>query len=676
VTAVGQHPVRIAGALCAAALLAVTLGPTAGAVPGRRAPSGSIALRGQPAWSSPGDDVPLRLAVTADPALPLEVRAVVHRAVTSRIGFERTVNGERLGSVAGQTAAPLAALPVVGSERVLTLPLQDPDASRDPGRIRLPLPGPGAVFPVEIQLRDPDSGKAVDRFVTPLVLVPRTAGTGGDDTRLRVGWLWNVAARPSTTTLGAPSPAFARELAAGGRLARIAAALDLVDDVPVTLVPNPETVDALTNAVPGATTLRDRLRDVASRSPVVAGTYTTVNGPSLDRAGLTDAVATQIASGRGALEQDLEAAIDHSVAAPQPLDAGWLGRLRDDGGTTRYVVEPDALSPAAPADQFTPARPFRLDTEAGSFDAVQVDRTASDLLVRGGSDALRAQQVLAALAVIALEQPNRVRGVVIGTPLRWDAHPARVGAVLAGLRDSPLVTPVSVGSLFDTVPAASVDGHPYQRVLATSTPAAAPVTEAQYLDARRDIDALASMLDPGHPLVAKLRHQLLLTPAARMPATGPRVSQARTRSIHRQVEAITNGVHAPPSRTFRLTSRRASVPVSVENSTDYRLTVRVRLDSQKLEFPRGDVQTVTVPPGNRTISFDVVARASGTFPVLASVSSPNGRLDLQTVRYTVRSSAVSGVGIFLTAGAALFLAGWWFVHWRRSRRTRTAAYVS
>ena len=44
------------------------------------------------------------------------------------------------------------------------------------------------------------------------------------------------------------------------------------------------------------------------------------------------------------------------------------------------------------------------------------------------------------------------------------------------------------------------------------------------------------------------------------------------------------------------------------------------------------------------------------------------RLPLQRPRYTVRSTVFSGVGVFLTIGAGLFLAIWWVTHWRRSRR--------
>ncbi len=76
----------------------------------------------------------------------------------------------------------------------------------------------------------------------------------------------------------------------------------------------------------------------------------------------------------------------------------------------------------------------------------------------------------------------------------------------------------------------------------------------------------------------------------------------------------------------------------------------------------------TLPPRNTTIRFPVETRASGTFPLQMTVRSEDGKLALGSARYTVRSTVVSGVGIFLTIGAGLFLAIWWITHWRRSRR--------
>ena len=58
------------------------------------------------------------------------------------------------------------------------------------------------------------------------------------------------------------------------------------------------------------------------------------------------------------------------------------------------------------------------------------------------------------------------RGVVIDTPLRWAVHPARVTALVAGLRDSPVLRTVDVAALFGIPPATTGNGRPYDRTLA------------------------------------------------------------------------------------------------------------------------------------------------------------------------------------------------------------------
>ena len=665
-------------AALAALLLAVALAASPAPAGARRAANGRVTLEGQPAWSNLGDDVQLRLAIRADPGAVLELHVVVHEGVSSRIAFERTINGQRLGSTVTSFDRPVAELPVVGSDRILTVGLQDPSAPRDPNRVRLSVPGPAGVFPMEIELRDTGTDDVLSSFVTPLVAVrPPAAGSTTSPTRLQVAWLWRAVAPPSTTPAGAPSSAFAAALAPAGRLSRFTQSLAQTGGVPVTLVPNPETVaGALTLPDDGGTDFVQGLRAAAASASILGGTYTTVDGPALLHDGLDDALTAQLALGRGTLEQDLDAAVDHTIAAPQPLDAAMLDRLRTDAGTTRVVVDPDALTNASPADQFTPARPFRLDTTAGSFDALEVNRTTSGLLVRRGSDALRAQQVLAGLTVIGLEQPNRARSVVMDTPTLWNPSPDRVGAILAGLRDNPMLVGARLTDVFASIQSATVNGRPYVRSLAPVAPGDAPVGRVEYGAGRNHVDALASMVGVTDPLVVQARHELDVSPASGVPGTGPAVSRARLATAGRIVHSIADKIIAPPSRTFRLTSRRASVPLSIENSTDQRVKVRIRLRSQKLEFPEGADRLVVLPPGNTTTQFDVEARASGTFPVLVTVSSPDGGLSLQRSRYTIRSAFVSGVGVFLTVGAGLFLAIWWLTHWRRSRRAATPAWPS
>ncbi len=66
----------------------------------------------------------------------------------------------------------------------------------------------------------------------------------------------------------------------------------------------------------------------------------------------------------------------------------------------------------------------------------------------------------------------------------------------------------------------------------------------------------------------------------------------------------------------------------------------------------------------------VEARTSGDFPLFIELRSPDDRLTVATARLTVRSTFLSGVGVLVSAGAGLFLCGWWARHWRSVRRDR------
>ena len=73
---------------------------------------------------------------------------------------------------------------------------------------------------------------------------------------------------------------------------------------------------------------------------------------------------------------------------------------------------------------------------------------------------------------------------------------------------------------------------------------------------------------------------------------------------------------------------------------------------------------------NTTARFSVKARTSGDTGLNIVVVSPDGTLPIANTLLTVRSTAASGVGIVLSAGAALFLVVWWGRDFRRGRRAR------
>ena len=85
--------------------------------PAAAAASPSITLTGQPAWTALGGDVTFRLALANASAPNLEVRAIFYGATLSRIAFERSLDGDRLGRDVVARSVAVASMPVNGNDR-------------------------------------------------------------------------------------------------------------------------------------------------------------------------------------------------------------------------------------------------------------------------------------------------------------------------------------------------------------------------------------------------------------------------------------------------------------------------------------------------------------------------------------------------------------------------------
>jgi hypothetical protein len=638
-------------------------------------PSARVTLLEQPAYATLGADVPLRLAVTG-PVEGLEARAIVHASMTSRTGFERSIDGDRLGSTVATVGAPAATLPFSpDGGRVLDLALQDPNAPRDPNRLRLPMPRSSntGVFPVEIELRDPESGERVSSFVTHLVAsTPRAEGEPMSEP-LNVSWVWPIADDPANDPAGRIRPEFVQSVHPGGRLTRLATAASRSPNVPLTLEPGPETVESWSirarndaSAAPGL----DLLRSATSGNQILSGPYVPIDLPSLEQADLGNDGSIELTKGAETLETVLDTRIDTGTAEPAPLNQKALGRLAL-AQVDQLVLAPDQLQEPEQAPELTPARPFKVRGDVRQFSAVQTDEGLEHLLEGTEPPALRAAHFLAGLSIVAIEAPNTRRGVVVTMPPRWNPDTALLNAVLRGLADNPLLHPVTVDQLFDRVPAATDDNDAsVTRELAPITVSAPTVNPRRYKTTHSNLEAFASIVGKDDPRIAAGNRALLISLTSTWSGVrGREESRGRLDGVNAMIGRFTSLIETPPNGvTVTLTSRKSELPLSFNNRTGQDVRVRIKFDSAKLVFTNGAQQTFTLKPRNNTIRFPVETRTSGTFPLNIAVTSEDGRLPLSSARYTVRSTVISGVGIFLTIGAGLFLAVWWITHWRRSRR--------
>jgi hypothetical protein len=618
-------------------------------------------------WLAPGE-VASALVRVAD-STAVEISVVAHQAIDSRTQFEETLAGESLGSEVGLVSFPLAGLPLSEPGTVvLPLGIQDPVAARDPSRLPLSRTG---VYPLEVELRDAD-GTARAAFVLPLVVVaPGPGGTPPVGEKLRVAWIWPLIADPAIRPGGEPEPEVVAELGSDGRLGRQAGALAAAPDIPFTIAPGPETLEAWTGLAREDEALGRSLASMQAAlatNQVLSGPYVPINVPSLILGGFGSEVGAELARGNEILGSLLGIRLDPRTALPGPIDVAAFARLRD-ASVDRMIVDGATLVPID--SQFTPAAPVTLrGPQEREADAIVSDAGLVAPLTADAPAALRAQQFLAALSVVALEQPNIVRGVAVANPRGWDAPAPLLEAALAGLRGHPLLAPVDVDQFLAQVPTATdADGGLLVRELEPYVPPPPPVTPAVFLDAAGRLGGLRSLIGTGDPRIAQGDRALRVALSSAWAGGAGRLrARAELGVIDRSIDQVLSQIRVPVGSTVTLTARKGEIPVTFLNETDQTLRVKVNLVSDKLFFPDGAEREVELPPRNTTVGFTVESRASGTFPLVLTVTSLDGELVIQSTRVRVRSTFVSGVGVFLTVGAGLFLAVWWLVHFRRRRR--------
>ncbi|MGB3097463.1 MAG: DUF6049 family protein, partial [Candidatus Deferrimicrobiaceae bacterium] len=293
-------------------------------------------------------------------------------------------------------------------------------------------------------------------------------------------------------------------------------------------------------------------------------------------------------------------------------------------------MRPDSLTSFE--TDLTPAEPFLLDDGSGTIPTAASNDAIRDLLDGGGTSALRAQRFLAALSVVALEEPNNPRGIVLASPQRWNPDSAALDRAVAGLDDHPLLAPVGLDDYFREVPLQlGENDEPVVRSLESFPPGSPPVTPAEYQSAATDLVGLRSLVSApdDQRIVAGTRSLLVSLTSLWEGVEGRARSQEELATIHLMADDALSLVSAASDSTVTITARRAKIPVAFQNKSDDPVRVLVSLESEKLSFPDGSDFFVDLPPGNSTERFLVEARTSGTFPMILTVSSPDGRLQFQ-----------------------------------------------
>ena len=649
--------------------------------------------------------VELRLTAispTSDPRTPLAYRLAVRNRgraalrdlrVDASIGQPVGTRSELAALVAGQTGPtrPLESWPSAVREVAAGA-----SVALEPRTVPLPAGTganrAGAVLPVLLQLRAAsDAGPVTTRLTTFVVVVSEKV------------------ANPLTAALLVPlrepthrdpkgvfvDDGLAGQLAKDGPLGAIVGELDRPKAPPVTLVVDPLLAEDAA-AMPGGWRLRQggttvtvaagdrrsrdadlflqRLRAAAGApgNPPSAFPYAGADLPALVRAGFPEEAAVQVFHGRQRLRDALGSEPDEALAWPVSgaIDAATL-RMLDNTFADTVVLDAGVLPTTAPTTQNatvelgggTSSPQKALVPDPGLAAVLADQRVASD-------PAAWAQRVLAETAVAWLERPNNPtpRGILLAPPQVWRPHPRFFRALTRGLAAAPWLQLRRATELARRV---GQGPDPAPRELAAAPEEASAGLPASYLrgvaGARESLASFGRAVGPGfRPDGGDWESDLRIAESSDWrPASARERGRAFVRAVNAGISRIYKRVRVEPTRAV-LTARQGTIPVTVTNAGNQRLTVVLRLTSPRVDLPATNQPFVLEPRRRTTQLLQVGTRTTGSFPIRVAVLTPDGKRRIAQADVTVVSTAFNRVALALAGGAAGFLLLWW----RRGRRRR------
>ncbi|EIV95090.1 DUF6049 family protein [Frankia sp. QA3] len=332
------------------------------------------------------------------------------------------------------------------------------------------------------------------------------------------------------------------------------------------------------------------------------------------------------------------------------------------------VLLDDRLLRPPAAVAYTPSAAYALSTSAGPIRALATDHRLAETATsyHGGPNAgIVLARFRADLGMITAEQSEQ-RFQVLALPRGWNPPDGWAQQVLGAIdSDYSASVPLDVGASGQHQPPAR------RGVLVYPADAQARELPGDYLDAVESVRAEAQALGPVlcQPLKATRTCRFervdpmnnALVTATSVAWRGERMVDgvSLSQQVDGDVSAIRNGIQVVASRSVNLTSKHGLVPITLENNTNFEVTVVLAFSSTNHSRLRSPVrQTRTLPSGQKAqIEIEVDAEGAGTFPLEIRRLNLSGQA-LSTdppTRVLVRSTVYGAIATAITIGAVSVL---------------------
>ena len=420
--------------------------------------------------------------------------------------------------------------------------------------------------------------------------------------------------------------------------------------------------------------LREGLTTGSAANAVLALPYADPDVTALTRtSGGRDDVALATVLGRSTVGDVLPTTPLTTVAWPPagPITQGATDALAGNGATAFVLDESAYGQPDSEPDSTPQARTILSSSATGTeLDGLVVDSDLSRLVLGPESrilgPRLAEQRFLAETAIIATQRPGEARTFLIAPDRHSDASVAASTAALRDLGRVPWLCPVTLGAV-----AAGTERCVEQPTVKSVGPAdrgtlrsdRANELPASYLSGiAADRDVVAQLTDAvlsdaqdtavrNAVAATKLRLRQAVARAEssawRSDATG---GQASASALHTEVGRLVDRLVVRGGKAL-LTSSKGTLQVSVENTLDVPVDVRVRFSSKTATLSNAETGLVQIPAGHAVqAGVKAEAQRSGQFVVFAQIVDRNGEPFGQEAEVIVRSTRFGRLALAVTAG--------------------------
>jgi hypothetical protein len=412
-----------------------------------------------------------------------------------------------------------------------------------------------------------------------------------------------------------------------------------------------------------------QLKSVTASQPVFVTPYADADIAALTKDDLNSDLSRAFTTGRSVagqiLGRDLSPAAQNSLnlnGMAWPADGianyGVLENLAASDKISTVVLDTTTMPPS-PQQDFTPsAQTSTPDGEGAALNVLLSDDTITQIIGSANSASTSKatafsveQRYLAETAMIAAEQPNLRRSIVVAPPRRWDPPAGLAGRLLAETVDAPWLRPVSLDQL-------ATDKHPSGQV---SRQAPASTSKAELgrslLGAARQLDQQVGLLQSIQVPASSDRAiengvAAVESSAWRGGGRAGRQGAALAQELSAYLSGQEGELNIIGPAQITLAGLKGPVPVSISNGLPYAVQVRLAVDPSGGVKVQAQSPIMIVPAGQQVIKkVEVAATTVGSTTLTLHLLTPKGApLPAQTV-VIIQATHYGSLALVIIAGA-------------------------